>query len=114
MHHAPCALRHEPCATSHAPRATSRTPCAVHRELHAMSHAQCGPPPPTHTQPAATCPTSCHACHATSQVEKPSDIAAADRLIFPGVGAFGQAMQVLKKRGYTQALKDYIQVRNGR
>jgi glutamine amidotransferase/cyclase len=41
-------------------------------------------------------------------VEKPSDITAADRLIFPGVGAFGQAMKILKERGYTEALTDYI------
>ena len=44
------------------------------------------------------------------QVEKPSDIAAADKLIFPGVGTFGQAMDVLKSRGYIQPLVDHIQV----
>jgi glutamine amidotransferase/cyclase len=43
------------------------------------------------------------------QVESAADIAAADKLIFPGVGAFGQAMEILRQRGYTQALKDYIQ-----
>ncbi|KAL4524632.1 hypothetical protein Ndes2526A_g06748 [Nannochloris sp. 'desiccata'] len=41
-------------------------------------------------------------------VESPMDIANAQRLIFPGVGAFGQAREILEKRGYTQALKDYI------
>lgn len=45
------------------------------------------------------------------QVEKPSDIAAADKLIFPGVGTFGQAMDVLKGKGYIQPLVDHIQVR---
>lgn len=47
------------------------------------------------------------------QVEKASDIANAERLVFPGVGAFGQAMKILQERGYTQALKDYIQARWG-
>jgi glutamine amidotransferase/cyclase len=45
------------------------------------------------------------------QVEKPSDITAAGKLIFPGVGSFGQAMDVLKKRDYIQPLIDYIQAR---
>jgi len=42
------------------------------------------------------------------QVASPEDIANAERLVFPGVGAFGQAMAILQERGYTQALKDYI------
>lgn len=42
-------------------------------------------------------------------VEKPSDITAADKLIFPGVGSFGQAMEVLQKREYIKPLVDYIQ-----
>lgn len=53
-----------------------------------------------------------HPSPLAAQVEKPSDISNADRLIFPGVGAFGQAMAVLKQRGYTEALKDYVQVRD--
>lgn len=48
------------------------------------------------------------ACLLSVQVDNAGDIAAAQRLIFPGVGAFGQAMDILEKRGYTQALKDYI------
>lgn len=44
------------------------------------------------------------------QVEKPSDIAAADRLLFPGVGSFGQAMSILKQRDLVKPLTDYIQV----
>ncbi|MEW5305663.1 MAG: hypothetical protein WDW36_008189 [Sanguina aurantia] len=43
------------------------------------------------------------------EVEKPSDISNAQRLVFPGVGAFGQAMRILKERGLTEPLKDYIQ-----
>eukprot|EP00887_Chlorella_sp_A99_P005762 scaffold1.g5762.t1 len=41
-------------------------------------------------------------------VESAADIANAGRLIFPGVGAFGQAMDILQKRGYVNALRDYI------
>ena len=29
-------------------------------------------------------------------------------IIFPGVGSFGQAMQSLQDRGWTEALKNYI------
>jgi glutamine amidotransferase PdxT len=45
------------------------------------------------------------------QVEKPADIMAADKLIFPGVGSFGQAMRILTKKGMVEPLKDYINVR---
>lgn len=44
------------------------------------------------------------------QVEKASDITAADKLIFPGVGSFGQAMRILTQKGLVEPLKDYIQV----
>lgn len=47
------------------------------------------------------------------QVEKPSDITAADKLIFPGVGSFGQAMEVLQQRDYIKPLMEYIEVRKG-
>lgn len=43
-------------------------------------------------------------------MEKPSDILTADRLIFPGVGAFGQAMRILNKKGLIGPLKEYLQV----
>lgn len=46
---------------------------------------------------------------AAVQVEKPEDILAADRIVFPGVGAFEQAMGVLSRRGYIDPLKEYIQ-----
>ncbi len=45
-----------------------------------------------------------------TQVDTPADIAKADKLIFPGVGSFGQAMTILQKKGMTEALKDYIKV----
>jgi len=44
------------------------------------------------------------------QVKKPSDILAADKLLFPGVGAYEQAMGAFKDRGYIDALKEYVQV----
>ena len=44
------------------------------------------------------------------QVQHVNDISAASRLIFPGVGAYGQAMDRLQHLGYVEALKDYIQV----
>lgn len=44
------------------------------------------------------------------QVRSPEDILAADRLVFPGVGAFEQAMGALQKRGFVEPLKDYILV----
>jgi len=41
-------------------------------------------------------------------VRRPSDIVDAEYLIFPGVGAFGSAMQRLDALGYTQPLKEYL------
>ncbi|EIE85583.1 hypothetical protein RO3G_10293 [Rhizopus delemar RA 99-880] len=41
-------------------------------------------------------------------VKEPSDIAKADKLIFPGVGDFGYAMRSLRNKGYSQPLKDYV------
>ncbi len=45
------------------------------------------------------------------QVTKPSDITSADKLIFPGVGTYGQAMSILKQQGMVDALRDYVLVR---
>ncbi|KAL0054785.1 hypothetical protein WJX82_002370 [Trebouxia sp. C0006] len=42
-------------------------------------------------------------------VQHVDDISKASRLIFPGVGAYGQAMERLKHLGYVEALRDYIQ-----
>ncbi|XP_062210643.1 imidazole glycerol phosphate synthase hisHF, chloroplastic-like [Phragmites australis] len=41
-------------------------------------------------------------------VRSPEDILAADRLVFPGVGAFGSAMDVLNSTGMAAALREYI------
>jgi len=42
------------------------------------------------------------------QVESAADISSAERLIFPGVGAFEQAMGALKERKLLAALRDYV------
>jgi len=42
-------------------------------------------------------------------VQSPEDILAAERLIFPGVGAFGSMMEILHARGYVAPLKAYLQ-----
>ncbi|KAF7721271.1 Histidine biosynthesis bifunctional protein hisB [Apophysomyces ossiformis] len=41
-------------------------------------------------------------------VKDPEDILKAEKLIFPGVGAFGHAMKALEEKGYTKPLKEYI------
>ncbi|KAG2427097.1 hypothetical protein HXX76_012608 [Chlamydomonas incerta] len=41
-------------------------------------------------------------------VESAADLASASKLVFPGVGSFGQAMTILTKKGLVQPLKDYI------
>ncbi|XP_025794998.1 imidazole glycerol phosphate synthase hisHF, chloroplastic isoform X2 [Panicum hallii] len=43
-------------------------------------------------------------------VRSPEDILAADRLVFPGVGAFGSAMDVLNSTGMADALREYVQM----
>jgi len=43
-------------------------------------------------------------------VEKPSDITSAGKLIFPGVGSFGQAMRILKQKELVEPLKEYVNV----
>jgi glutamine amidotransferase/cyclase len=40
------------------------------------------------------------------------DILSAEKLVFPGVGAFGSMMSILNERGFVGALKDYL--RSGR
>lgn len=39
---------------------------------------------------------------------KPSDLAKCDKLVFPGVGAFGDAMRELRSRGLVEPIKDSI------
>ncbi|WP_295435252.1 imidazole glycerol phosphate synthase subunit HisF [uncultured Thiodictyon sp.] len=43
-----------------------------------------------------------------TEIEHPSDILKAERLIFPGVGAFGAAMERLHQLGYVEPLKEYL------
>jgi imidazole glycerol-phosphate synthase len=42
-------------------------------------------------------------------VRTPEDILSAERLIFPGVGAFGSMMEILNARGYVEPLKAFLQ-----
>eukprot|EP00898_Chlorokybus_atmophyticus_P005640 jgi/Chlat1/6077/Chrsp4S06351 len=49
-----------------------------------------------------------HLGYQVREVTKPEDIASAERLIFPGVGAFAAAMDVIVRKGYAEPLKDYI------
>ncbi|MBW1722595.1 MAG: imidazole glycerol phosphate synthase subunit HisF [Deltaproteobacteria bacterium] len=41
-------------------------------------------------------------------VRSADDILSADKLIFPGVGAFGRVMQVLYRKGFVEPLKAYL------
>ena len=43
-----------------------------------------------------------------TEIERPEDILKAERLIFPGVGAFGAAMARLHALGYVEPLKAYL------
>ena len=44
-----------------------------------------------------------------SFVRRPEDILSAERLIFPGVGAFGSMMRVLHEKEYVEPLKTYLE-----
>nr|VDC75264.1 unnamed protein product [Brassica rapa] len=50
-----------------------------------------------------------HLGFSIKDVKTPGDILNADRLIFPGVGAFAPAMDVLNKTGMGEALCTYIE-----
>ncbi|CBQ68471.1 probable HIS7-glutamine amidotransferase/cyclase [Sporisorium reilianum SRZ2] len=41
-------------------------------------------------------------------VQTPDDLKKADKLLFPGVGAFGPAMRSIRDKGYAEPLKEYI------
>jgi len=45
---------------------------------------------------------------AVTVARTPDDIAAAERLVFPGVGSFGSMMQALEARGFTAPLRTYL------
>ena len=49
-----------------------------------------------------------HIGHDFKVSDKPEEIAKADYLILPGVGAFGDAAQALKSRGLDQAIKERV------
>ena len=43
-----------------------------------------------------------------SIVSQPGDILSAEKLVFPGVGAFGSMMDILNRKGFVQPLKEYL------
>jgi imidazole glycerol phosphate synthase subunit hisH (EC 2.4.2.-)/imidazole glycerol phosphate synthase subunit hisF (EC 4.1.3.-) len=43
-----------------------------------------------------------------TEIERPEDILKAERLIFPGVGAFGAVMERLHHLGYVEPLQEYL------
>lgn len=43
-----------------------------------------------------------------TEIARPEDILQAERLIFPGVGAFGAAMERLHRLGYVEPLTEYL------
>ncbi|KAK0526274.1 Histidine biosynthesis bifunctional protein hisB [Tilletia horrida] len=46
--------------------------------------------------------------HSFEWVKSPEDLLKADKLLFPGVGAFGSALESLRRQGYAEPLKQYI------
>jgi len=46
--------------------------------------------------------------HAAAISDKPDDAAAAERLIVPGVGAFGDAMAALRAAGLVEGIRDFV------
>ncbi len=47
--------------------------------------------------------------HTVRLVSRPEDILSAEKLIFPGVGAFGEMMRVLRRKGYVEPLRRYLE-----
>jgi len=41
-------------------------------------------------------------------VQRAEDISSAERLVFPGVGAFGNMMHILHQKNYVEPLRDYL------
>ncbi|KAJ2479384.1 Histidine biosynthesis bifunctional protein hisB [Coemansia sp. RSA 2131] len=46
--------------------------------------------------------------HTITHIDTVEDFARADKIIFPGVGAFGYAMQALRRKGFVEPLRAYI------
>lgn len=42
------------------------------------------------------------------RTDRPDDIASADRLVFPGVGAFGACIGEVQRRGLVEPIRDYV------
>lgn len=47
--------------------------------------------------------------HSVRFVSQPEDILSAEKLVFPGVGAFGSMMRVLRDKGYVEPLRRYLE-----
>lgn len=41
-------------------------------------------------------------------IESPAELARAERVVFPGVGSFGAAVDTLRKKGYMEPLRDHV------
>jgi glutamine amidotransferase len=52
-----------------------------------------------------------HLGHESMQAKAPGDLASADKLILPGVGAFPDAMRSLEERGFTDAIREAVKSR---
>jgi len=48
--------------------------------------------------------------YALTDIERPEDILKAERLLFPGVGSFGAAMERLHALGYVEPLREYLRI----
>ena len=46
--------------------------------------------------------------YTVKDVSTAADLASATKLVFPGVGAYGSAMEILKQRGLVEPLRDYV------
>src|SRR5436190_21806222 len=46
--------------------------------------------------------------HAATITSNPADLAKADRVVLPGVGAFGDAIAELRRRDFIQPIRDSI------
>ncbi|KAI9482371.1 Histidine biosynthesis bifunctional protein hisB [Coemansia sp. RSA 989] len=49
-----------------------------------------------------------HLGYSIKHIDTASDFDQADKIIFPGVGAFGYAMQALREKGFIEPLKNFI------
>ena len=46
--------------------------------------------------------------YTVKDIKSPEDILAAKKLVFPGVGAYGSAMDILRERKLIEPLREYV------